>query len=157
MSSRFPAVVLVLLLVVPLFAACADTRLPSERLVFTAVDGSPVEVDAEIAKSREEQAQGLMWRKKLEDGKGMLFWYAADTRMHFWMKNTLVPLSIAFIDSSGTIREIYDMESGDLSVVSSTISMRYALEVPSGWFDRVAIEPGCRLDAESLALLKAIR
>ena len=85
MSSRFPAVVLVLLLVVPLFAACVDSRLPTELLVFTAVDGSSVEVDAEIAKSREEQAQGLMWRKKLEDGKGMLFWYAADTRMNFWM------------------------------------------------------------------------
>ncbi len=157
MSSRLLPVFLVLLLVIPLVASCEQQRLPSQKLVFIATDGTPVEIDAEIAKSREEQAQGLMWRERLDDGKGMLFWYAADTRMHFWMKNTLLPLSIAYIDSSGTIREIYDMEPEDLSVVSSSISMRYALEVPAGWFSRVNLEPGCRLDEESLALLESLR
>ncbi len=145
-----------LILVLPALVSCGEKKLPVERLSFIAADGSIVELDAEIAVTEAEQAKGLMWRKELEDGNGMLFWYQADVRMHFWMKNTLIPLSIAFIDSQGTIREIFDMEPESRKTVSSAISMRYALEVPVGWFDRVNLSPGCVMSDESLKLMKSL-
>jgi uncharacterized membrane protein (UPF0127 family) len=101
-------------------------------------------VVAELARSPEEQAAGLMFRKTLADGRGMLFVYEEDRRLSFWMKNTLVPLSIAYLAADGTIREIYDMEPQSLKAVSSIRSVRYALEVPRGWFDRAGLAVGDR-------------
>jgi hypothetical protein len=66
------------------------------------------------------------------------------------MKNTLVPLSIAFIAHNGTVLEIFDMEPGNLNPVRSSRSARYALEVPQNWFNRMGIEPGDRLDIQGL-------
>lgn len=156
MISKQTLCLLSFILIFPVLVSCGEKRLPVERLSFVAADGSLVELDAEIARTDAEQATGLMWRTELDDGHGMLFWYGVDTRMHFWMKNTLIPLSIAFIDSAGTIREIFDMEPESRTTVSSSISMRYALEVPAGWFDRVNLEPGCTLSDESLKLLKSL-
>jgi uncharacterized membrane protein (UPF0127 family) len=62
--------------------------------------------------------------------------------MSFWMKNTLIPLSIAFIATDGRIIEIKDMEPLNLSPVQSSRSVRYALEVPQGWFSRAGIGVG---------------
>ena len=69
-----------------------------------------------------------------------------DEMMSFWMKNTLVPLSIAYIAQDGRILEIHDMQPEDLTPVRSSRSARYALEVPQGWYDRAGIAPGDRLD-----------
>lgn len=153
MVSRIPLPMLAFLLFLPVLASCTGKQLPVERLVFISADGSNVTVDAEVARSQEEQAQGLMGRKHLGEGSGMLFWHNADTRMHFWMKNTVIPLSIAFIDSTGTIREIHDMKPLSVKTISSETSVRYALEVPLGWFERKNIQVGSRLDKESLDLL----
>jgi hypothetical protein len=103
-------------------------------------------VVAELARSAEEQAAGLMFRKTLAEGRGMLFVYEDDRRLSFWMKNTLIPLSIAYLAADGTIREIYDMEPLSLKAVNSTRSVRYALEVPQGWFDRVGLAVGDRFE-----------
>ena len=83
-----------------------------------------------------------MNRKNIPDGTGMLFVFDKDERLRFWMKDTPHPLSIAYIDSSGRIRNIYDMTPFSLAPVKSTVSVRYALEVPRGWFDRVNIKVG---------------
>jgi uncharacterized membrane protein (UPF0127 family) len=83
-----------------------------------------------------------MFRTVLEDGKGMLFIFDHDEVLSFWMKNTLIPLSIAFITSDGKILEIRDMQPEELRSVASSRMVRYALEVPQGWFDRVGIEAG---------------
>jgi uncharacterized membrane protein (UPF0127 family) len=99
-------------------------------------------VNAEIARSQEERNQGLMHRKKVPEGEGMLFIFERDEVLSFWMKNTLVPLSIAFIASDGRIIEIKDMRPGDLNSVNSSRSLRYALEVPQGWFSRAGVRPG---------------
>ena len=64
----------------------------------------------EIADTQKSQEKGLMNRKSLDEDRGMLFVYDRDSRKSFWMKNTLIPLSIAYIAADGTIREIYDME-----------------------------------------------
>ena len=105
-----------------------------------------VTVVAELARSAEEQATGLMFRKSLADGRGMLFVYEDDRRLSFWMKNTLIPLSIAYLAADGTIREIHDMEPKSLKGVNSTRSVRYALEVPQGWFARVGLAVGDRFE-----------
>jgi uncharacterized membrane protein (UPF0127 family) len=101
-------------------------------------------MEIEIARTEEERAQGLMYRKSLDDGKGMLFIFERDEILSFWMKNTLIPLSIAFIASDGRILEIRDMEPESLSPVRSGRSARYALEVPRGWFSRTGVKPGDR-------------
>jgi uncharacterized membrane protein (UPF0127 family) len=83
-----------------------------------------------------------MYRKQLPDGEGMLFIFERDEALSFWMKNTIIPLSIAFIASDGRITEIKDMRPRDLNAVKSSRSVRYALEAPQGWFTRAGISPG---------------
>ena len=117
-------------------------RLGTAPVEITTASGATVSLVAELAVTDEERAVGLMHRTRLQDGEGMLFFFARDTRLSFWMKNTLIPLSIAFIASDGTISEIRDMRPLDLTPVVSERSVRYALEVPQGWFDRVGVRPG---------------
>jgi uncharacterized membrane protein (UPF0127 family) len=99
-------------------------------------------VKAEIARTEQERSQGLMNRDRLNDGEGMLFVFERDQVLSFWMKNTRIPLSIAFIASDGTIVEIQDMQPHSLQAVQSSRSVRYALEVPQGWFSRAGAGPG---------------
>jgi uncharacterized membrane protein (UPF0127 family) len=107
--------------------------------------GELIALEVEIARTETERAQGLMYRKSLDDGKGMLFIFEKDEILSFWMKNTLIPLSVAFIASDGRILEIRHMEPESLIPVRSSRSARYALEVPRGWFERMGIKPEDRL------------
>jgi uncharacterized membrane protein (UPF0127 family) len=117
-------------------------RLETTELLILREDGSSATVLAEIARTGEQRSQGLMGRKSLADGEGMLFVFEADQILSFWMKDTLIPLSIAFIAHDGRILEIRDMEERSLRPVQSSRSARYALEVPQGWFSRAHIGPG---------------
>lgn len=119
-------------------------NLKTYELVIERSAAAPVRLNVELALSEEEQAQGLMYRESLEDGRGMLFVFDRDKLASFWMKNTLIPLSIAYINSDGSILEIHDMRPEDLSLVRSSRSVRYALEVPQGWFGRAGVGPGDR-------------
>lgn len=121
-------------------------RLPARPLKIVKADGTAAELRAEIADDDRERERGLMHRKTLGDGEGMLFVFESDRRLSFWMKNTLVPLSIAFIASDGRITEIRDMEPLSLSAVESERSVRYALEAPRGWFGRAGVSAGDRLE-----------
>jgi len=123
-------------------AACASQKLETAVLTITRTGSTPVEITVEIARTEEEKAKGLMHRKELPDGEGMLFFYDRDQQMSFWMKNTLIPLSIAFIATDGRIIEIRDMQPHDLSSVRSSRSVRYALETPQGWFERTGVKAG---------------
>ncbi len=111
-------------------------------------------ITVELAITSEEQQRGFMEREVIPEGTGMIFLYKEDRKMRFWMKNTPHPLSIAYIDSSGKIREIYDMKPYSLETIVSTHSCRYALEVPQGMFKRLGIEVGDKLTTESLLLIK---
>jgi len=104
----------------------------------------------EVARTPEEQRQGLMNRKSLEPNRGMIFIYERDSRLSFWMKNTTIPLSIAFISKDGTIREIYDMKPLSTRSIESTHSVRYALEVNRGTFERLGLAPGDRIELPDL-------
>ena len=121
---------------------CTTQKLPVSELTIER-DGQIIStVKAELARTDEERSQGLMFRKKLPDGEGMLFIYERDQIMSFWMKNTFIPLSIAFIASDGRIIDIKDMFPHDESSVLSSRSVRYALEVPQGWFSRAGVRTG---------------
>jgi uncharacterized membrane protein (UPF0127 family) len=117
-------------------------RLPALDLVIEGEGGESVPVRAEIARSPAEREKGLMFRRNIEDGEGMLFVFDRDQVLSFWMENTYIPLSIAYIAYNGRIIDIFDMRPLDRSTVSSTRSVRYALEVPRGWFERAGIRPG---------------
>jgi uncharacterized membrane protein (UPF0127 family) len=129
------------------FSHCAageNIRFEKRELTFEG-SGVPVTITAEIARTERERERGLMFRKEIKDGEGMFFIFEKDQLLSFWMKNTLVPLSIAYISRDGVILEIRDLEPGNLRPVVSGRSCRYALEVPRGWFDREGLGPGDRL------------
>ena len=104
------------------------------------------EVTVETADTLESQEKGLMGRESLDENRGMLFVYDRDAKKSFWMKNTTIPLSIAYIAADGTIREIYDMEPLSTRTVDSRYSVRYALEVNQGAFERHGINAGDKVE-----------
>lgn len=134
-----------LFILVTSFASCSQKKLPVKQLTITTKEGQIFTVEAELASTQEERNFGFMERKKIPDGTGMLFIFEYDQKLSFWMKNTPHPLSIAYIDSNGIIREIYDMTPFSLSSIESTVSVRYALEVPQGWFQKNNITPGDKI------------
>jgi uncharacterized membrane protein (UPF0127 family) len=103
-------------------------------------------VMAEVADDPEERALGLMGRRALEPGQGMLFVYPDEAPRSFWMKNTLLPLSIAYLDAEGAVVAIRDMAPHDERGVPSGRPARYALEVPQGWFGAVGLAEGQRVE-----------
>jgi uncharacterized membrane protein (UPF0127 family) len=124
------------------FTVCSQNKLPVKEIPIER-DGQRIAVvKSEIAASHEERNNGLMFRKKLPDGKGMLFVFESDQVLTFWMKNTSIPLSIAYIAHDGKIIDIKDMIPHDTSSVVSSRSVRYALEVPQGWFSRAGVRTG---------------
>lgn len=96
------------------------------------VGGHPLTV--EVAATPEARANGLMHRDHLSDKEGMLFYYPEQKKMAFWMKNTRIPLSIAYIDKGGEIMRIADMNPHITESVPSLYPVQYALEVRQGWF-----------------------
>jgi hypothetical protein len=126
-----------------------QVRFEKQEITIEGRNGS-VNLIVEIARTEAQRERGYMFREEVKDGEGMLFIFERDQILSFWMKNTLVPLSIAYISHNGTILEIYDMEPGNLNPVRSSRSARYALEVPQSWFDRVGLGPGDRLHTQGL-------
>src|SRR5512139_3334322 len=92
------------------------------------------EIWVEVVRTPEERAQGLMGRKHLREDEGMLFIFEKEDYHSFWMKNTLIPLSIAFIDQEGRIVKITDMKPMTLDSHSPPKPVLYALEMRKGWF-----------------------
>ncbi|MDR0540475.1 MAG: DUF192 domain-containing protein [Spirochaetaceae bacterium] len=122
----------------------AQPKLETKTLTIQKADGTAA-ITAELARTDEQKMRGLMFRKTLPDGEGMLFVYTRDERMSFWMKNTLIALSIAYISRDGLIVDIFDMRPQSIIPVRSTRAVRYALEVPQGWFARAGIAEGSRV------------
>ncbi|HEX2742204.1 MAG TPA: DUF192 domain-containing protein [Rubrobacter sp.] len=103
-----------------------------------------VEVRVEVADNVVEQAKGLMYRKELGEDRGMLFVYPDERVLSFWMRNTLIPLSIAYIDSEGRIVDIQDMKPLDDKPphYESSEPVQYALEVNQGFFEENGVKEG---------------
>jgi len=100
---------------------------------------------AEVAATPSARAAGLMHRQLLGADQGMLFVYPSAQIRAFWMHNTHIPLSIAFIDATGMIVSIRDMQPLDRDHTWSGLPAQYALEVNQGWFDQHGIEPGTKV------------
>lgn len=130
--------------------SCGQKKLETKDLVINKASGQTVVVKTELAKTEAEQAYGFMNRKNIPDGTGMLFIFKDDRIASFWMKNTPTPLSIAYIDYSGKIKDIFDMTPFSLATIVSTGYVRYALEVPQGWFSKNGIKVGDYLDLSPL-------
>lgn len=114
--------------------------------------GDEVVVAVEVADSAEERQVGLMGRESLPDDAGMIFLFDEETSGGFWMKDTMIPLSIAFADADGTIVSVLDMEpceADPCEIYDPGVPYRSALEVNQGAFSRWGVEEGDRLTLES--------
>jgi len=128
----------------PFLESAAFARTPAqETLPQVTLRVGGVTVKVEVADETDERTIGLMGRTELKDGEGMLFVFREPQRLGFWMRDTLIPLSIAYLNGAGIIREIHDLKPLDETSAESTFSdLVYALEVPQGWFGRNKILPG---------------
>lgn len=132
------------------FFPCFIPDFPRGRATLTDLTTS-VEIDALIAETDAHRQYGLMYRPKLPFDLGMAFLFESDTRGGFWMKNTLIPLSIAFFDSGGVIVRIMDMEpcvEDPCEVYDPGVSYRGALEVNQGSFEEWGISEGDTITIE---------
>lgn len=102
-------------------------------------------IQAEVAETQEQRATGLMHRKSMPVNAGMLFVFEQPGVQCFWMKNTLLPLSIAFVADDGSIVNIADMQPMSEASHCSAKPVRFALEMNQGWFAKRAIKAGARL------------
>jgi uncharacterized protein len=148
-----------LLMLSTLLVACSeDARQPSplepEASVVIRTGDGPVELDVELADTHEERATGLMGRQDIGPHDGMAFAFGAPTDGSFWMKNTLIPLSIAFWDETGRIVAILDMEpcaAEPCPTYAPGVPYVGALEVDQGTFDELGVEVGDRLELTTAA------
>ena len=105
-------------------------------------------ISAEVARTPEQRAIGLMHRKTMPSHAGMLFVFDQPEPLCFWMKNTLIPLSIAFLQDDGTILNIEEMRPMTLESHCSSRPARLALEMNAGWFAKRGLKPGDRIGGE---------
>jgi len=124
-----------------LLAATAQAALPQIEL-----SAKGQKIVAEIAVTEADRMQGLMHRRMLPENRGMLFVFPRPAHHAFWMMNTYIPLSIAFIEDDGTIVNIEDMQPHTQNSHSARKPVRYALEMNQGWFAKRGIKPGMKIE-----------
>ncbi len=124
--------------------AVGRATLPGNSLLTRISVGSAV-LWVEIVTTPDAQARGLMFRKSLPWDQGMLFVYEQPQRLDFWMKNTTIPLDIAFISVDGMIAEIYSLTPLSEKARSSRAPALYALEVNRGWFKKKGVKVGDKI------------
>jgi len=114
----------------------------SKKILFVKAEINKKTYSFELAVTSEERQKGLMFRKKLAKNSGMLFVYKGKGVLSFYMKNTIIPLDIAFIDESLRIINIEKMEPLDETSINSKKAAQFALEVNRGFFERVNLKEG---------------
>ncbi len=130
-----------LLASVALFAgapfASADAQFKTSQ-----VKVGPHPLKVELALDDAQREQGLMFRRSLGKNDGMLFVFPEPAYHAMWMKNTLIPLSVAFLDADGVILNVVDMEPQTLDSHAAAGPARYAIETNKGWFAQKKVKPG---------------
>ncbi len=129
-----------LALAVPAGAQTGPQKLPTVRL-----NAGMHLIQAEVAQTPDERATGLMFRETMGANEGMLFAFEQPGTQCFWMKNTLLPLSIAFLADDGTVVNIADMQPKTLDSHCSERPVRYVLEMNQGWFAKRGVKAGSRI------------
>jgi uncharacterized membrane protein (UPF0127 family) len=129
-----------------LFSTAAPAQqVPQPKLPTVNLQAGMHNIVAEVARTPEQQQIGMMMRTQMALHEGMLFVFDDRAPRCFWMKNTLLPLSIAFIDDDGTIVNLADMQPRSEQSHCATRPVRYALEMNKGWFAKRAVGPGFKL------------
>jgi uncharacterized protein len=123
---------------------------PNPRLPSITLQAGIHLINAEVASEVGTRAKGLMHRTKLGNNQGMLFIFEQKAQHCFWMRNTLIPLSIAFLEDDGTILNIENMQPKSDDSHCPLKAIRYALEMDQGWFAKKGISAGDRLGAKGL-------
>ena len=108
-------------------------------------------IDAQVARSQAEQEFGLMFRKEMPQNEGMIFVFQQPSTQCFWMKNTILPLTAAFVADDGRIVNLEDMAPQTENTHCSTEPVRYVLEMNKGWFAKKGIKAGTRLGGSLFA------
>ena len=120
----------------------ARAQTPMPRMDLTA---GFYRINAEVASNQKNRMQGLMHRRAMQANEGMLFVFTQEDRHCMWMRNTFLPLSVAFLDAEGRILNIEDMEPQTEDNHCAAAPARFALEMNKGWFAAKGIKPGQRI------------
>lgn len=120
-----------------------QTDLPRVRL-----SAGMYQIDAQVAQSADQRATGLMYRKQMPQHEGMLFAFEQPGVQCFWMKNTVLPLTAAFIADDGEIVNLADMKPQTTDSHCSTRPVRFVLEMNQGWFAKRGIKAGTKLGGD---------
>jgi uncharacterized protein len=119
---------------------------PQMNLPRTQLQAGMHRLDVQLAQTPEQRQIGLMWRKDMPQHEGMLFVFEQATTQCFWMRNTLIPLTAAFVEDDGTIVNLADMQPQKDDSHCSSKPVRFVLEMNQGWFAKRQIKPGYKLD-----------
>ena len=132
---------------------CAHEALAADSTFKTAtiLEIGTYVIDAELARTAEERQRGLMFRESLAENQGMMFQFTQADHYCMWMKNTLIPLSIAFIDEHGKIINIEEMRANSEQTTCAKSKARYALEMNAGWYNQRQIMVGQKVEGLPLA------
>jgi uncharacterized membrane protein (UPF0127 family) len=145
-SPLFQGLLAAALLAAPMAAQAQARDVAQTRLPVVNLDAGIQVIHAEVASTDSERERGLMFRSKLPGNDGMLFVFEAPDKQCFWMHNTPLPLSIAFMADDGTIVNIEDMAAETDTSHCSLKPVRYALEMAQGWFTVKGIKAGDRIE-----------
>ena len=118
---------------------------PQLDLQRTTLSTGMYQITAQVALTPQQREIGLMFRKEMPQQEGMLFVFESPSQQCFWMKNTLLPLTAAFVADDGTIVNLADMQPQTTDSHCSTKPVRYVLEMNQGWFAKKGIKAGARL------------
>ena len=123
----------------------AHAQKPQTSLPRTALSIGMYRIDAQVATTSEQHAIGLMFRTDMPQNEGMLFVFERPTQQCFWMKNTLIPLTAAFVADDGTIVNLEDMQPQTTQSHCSSKPVRFVLEMNQGWFVKKGLKAGGKL------------
>ncbi|WP_081463537.1 DUF192 domain-containing protein [Hylemonella gracilis] len=141
-----PALSLALALCISLFPHPSQAEGVAQRdLPRTTLNAGMYLIQVQVASTAEQRATGLMYRTDLRDNEGMLFIFEKAQMQCFWMKNTQIPLTAAFIADDGTVVNTVDMQPRTTNSHCSTKPVRYVLEVRQGWLAQHGVGPGKRI------------
>ena len=144
-SGRLPYAVVCLLSIL-FVVAFYYTRSTTEGKELYRLKVAGKVITVELARTPREHGLGLMHRRQLLEDYGMLFVFPEEEYLTFWMKNTYIPLSIAFMSTEGTITQIESMEPLSLNSHDSKEKAKYALEMLEGWFERHNVKVGDKVE-----------
>ena len=126
-------------------APVARAEEPQMNLPRVALSAGMHRIDAQVAQTIDQRTIGLMFRKEMPQHEGMLFVFEHPTIQCFWMKDTLLPLSVAFIADDGTVVNLAEMKPLALDSHCSDKPVRFVLEMNQGWFPKKGVKPGTKL------------